>query len=306
MLASVLVSLYSYSQTTCTSNGGNNWASAFNCSGSGSPVVYIIQAGDSVHCDVNSTTAIDSLKIYGILTFKNGSKIDLIDTGIIQVFTGARVFGGNSGSKFRFASGITISGVFDVSGPAYAQNTSTFTTGTVPVSWLYFKVGERNSKLSFSWATATEINNAGFELQYSLDGNEFVAIDWIYSKHSSGNSNEITEYHHDIDPVQYGITPILFFRLKQLDFDGSFSFTDVISYRGTAKEELAYQVINKQLHLSNSSTESMKYTLFDPLGRVIHSSNLESSAVLNLSSKGLYTLLVSRRSELTSYKIVFN
>ncbi|MFY0644272.1 MAG: hypothetical protein JXR19_07380 [Bacteroidia bacterium] len=303
-IAMCILQMSAISQTTCTSNGGNNWATAFNCSGSGTPVIYVIQASDSVFCDVNSTTSIDTIKIYGVLEFKNGSKIDLSSTGIIQVFSGGTVIGGNAGSKFRFAGGVTINGTFNVSGPAYAQNSSSFTIGSVPVDWLYFAADQVEDMISLSWATATEINNAGFEVQYSLDGIEFIGFNWVASLHPDGNSKEITEYEALVEPLKLEKSSSYFFRIKQQDYDGVVSYSKIITFMGDERDGLDYRLNNNQLHLTLNSNETLEYSLIDPLGRVIQTGELIGSGLLAVDSKGLYTLVTYKRSERTIYKIM--
>jgi Secretion system C-terminal sorting domain len=99
-----------------------------------------------------------------------------------------------------------------------------FVVGVVtPVSWLYIK-GEIKDKTSLvEWATASEQNSHHFELEYSLDGRNFVAIT---SVPAAGNSNAQKRY----TAVHPGpVRGVNFYRIKQVDIDGSYRYSAIIS-----------------------------------------------------------------------------
>ena len=96
-------------------------------------------------------------------------------------------------------------------------------TITFPVEYLFFEVEARGEGAYLFWATATEQNNKGFEVQYSADGSLFATLGWV---DGHGNSQQMEEYEF--------VTPTLsngrhFFRLKQIDLDGQFSFSPQVA-----------------------------------------------------------------------------
>lgn len=108
---------------------------------------------------------------------------------------------------------------------------SPFTFGTnnsntsLPVELLYLEVDQPTdqSVVELKWATASETNNNYFEVQRKTGGKPFQAIGFIDGQ---GTSTERHRYNFD-DPVQVERT--IYYRLKQVDFDGTTHFSNVIS-----------------------------------------------------------------------------
>lgn len=103
----------------------------------------------------------------------------------------------------------------------------TFTFGSkktvpLPVSWLYFTVKATRENAVLNWATASEINNSGFEIQRSLDGENFEVIGWV---NGNGTSNQKHFYSYT-DMEFAGLnTSTVYYRLKQIDFNGAFDYS---------------------------------------------------------------------------------
>ncbi len=95
----------------------------------------------------------------------------------------------------------------------------------LPIELLSF-TGAMNTKtkaVDLFWTTATEINNEKFLIQRSLDGENFEDLGEVAG---AGNSNTALSYQFsDNKPVK----GIAYYRLKQIDFDGKYAYTDLIS-----------------------------------------------------------------------------
>lgn len=101
----------------------------------------------------------------------------------------------------------------------------------LPISLLSFEGHRENNHVILNWETASETNNDYFEIQRSLDGFSFSTIGFI---DGSGNSNSILSYSYtDLN----NFNNITYYRLKQVDFDGAFSFSKVIDVN--SEESLA-------------------------------------------------------------------
>ncbi|MDA8980205.1 Ig-like domain-containing protein [Chitinophagales bacterium] len=97
----------------------------------------------------------------------------------------------------------------------------------LPVELLEFNVSTVDNRfIRLDWATASEINNDGFEVLRSTDGVNFERIAWIGG---NGNSTEINEYVFNDRGVDKGIT--YYYQLKQIDYDGQYEYFDVKSAR---------------------------------------------------------------------------
>jgi hypothetical protein len=99
-------------------------------------------------------------------------------------------------------------------------------TEIVPVELLAFTASVNNSAVQLLWSTATELNNKGFEIERSInDADNFVNIGFVGGK---GNSTEINYYSYSDQPDLNGGHQ-LYYRLKQIDFDGTFSYSNVVN-----------------------------------------------------------------------------
>lgn len=91
----------------------------------------------------------------------------------------------------------------------------------VPVELVAFEASVEGNEVTLQWSTATETNNAGFEVQKSSDGVTFSKIAFI---DGAGTSTEMKYYSYtdtDCDEGTY------YYRLKQVDQDGSFDYSNV-------------------------------------------------------------------------------
>lgn len=104
----------------------------------------------------------------------------------------------------------------------------------LPIELLSFSAENQGINTTFTWQTATEINNNYFELQQSIDGENFSNIAKIKG---AGNSNSLKNYTHN-----YSNNNCLYYRLKQTDFDGTFSYSKIIYHCGASKDNTANSV----------------------------------------------------------------
>jgi hypothetical protein len=99
-------------------------------------------------------------------------------------------------------------------------------TDIVPVELLAFTASVHNSDVQLLWSTASELNNMGFEIERSIDNpDNFVTVGFIEGK---GSSTEINYYSFTDNPQLNGVNQ-LYYRLKQVDFDGTFSYSDLVN-----------------------------------------------------------------------------
>jgi len=101
-------------------------------------------------------------------------------------------------------------------------------TSPLPVTLLSFDVLLRNRMVELNWVTASEKNNDYFIIERSDDG---VIWEFLDKLGGAGNSNQLLSYQtYDFNPYR-GIT---YYRLKQVDFDGQKSYSEIRSVFNTA------------------------------------------------------------------------
>ena len=88
----------------------------------------------------------------------------------------------------------------------------------LPVELSSFEAVLNGDDVVLTWSTASETNNAGFEVQQRVSGS-YQSVGWVQGM---GTTTEAQNYSYTVSDVSHG-TQI--FRLKQVDFDGAFEFS---------------------------------------------------------------------------------
>ncbi len=101
----------------------------------------------------------------------------------------------------------------------------------LPVSFLSFEGKLINYAVQLQWKTTLEINNQGFEIQKSEDNRNWLAIGW----EDPINSSSLKTYSFIDDKPRRGIN---YYRLKQIDTDGQFAFSNTIEVNVAEPAEL--------------------------------------------------------------------
>jgi hypothetical protein len=100
-------------------------------------------------------------------------------------------------------------------------------SGVIPVELVSFTSSIINNTVGLNWITATELNNSGFEIQRTRHTERSRSVaDWesIGFVNGNGTSTEVHNYSFvDSNPV----TGISYYRLKQIDFDGSYEYSSI-------------------------------------------------------------------------------
>jgi hypothetical protein len=101
---------------------------------------------------------------------------------------------------------------------------SYITAGVIPVELVSFSSSVEKNVVDLHWSTATELNNQGFEIQRSSDRTNWRTIGF---KEGKGTTSEPQQYSYS-DILSDIASPRLYYRLKQVDFNGSFKYSYVI------------------------------------------------------------------------------
>ena len=106
--------------------------------------------------------------------------------------------------------------------------------GVVPVELSSFTANVSGTNVNLSWSTATETNNNGFEVQRKTS-DEFITIGFVRGK---GTTTEVQNYSFTDSKLSVGNYS---YRLKQIDFDGSFEYSNEINVDLTAPTVFALE-----------------------------------------------------------------
>lgn len=94
---------------------------------------------------------------------------------------------------------------------------------TLPVELLSFDAEQENGRVNLMWSTASEANCSHFEIYKSLTGTNWEKIGVVTG---AGNSTEVLLYSFKDLTNQKGV---IYYQLKQVDFNGEFSFSEIRS-----------------------------------------------------------------------------
>ena len=98
----------------------------------------------------------------------------------------------------------------------------------IPVELTSFTGICNNGVVELNWKTATEVNNQGFEIQRKAETNEYMTIGFVQG---FGTTTEPRNYSYTDNTVETGSYT---YRLKQVDFDGTFAYSPEVEVDVTA------------------------------------------------------------------------
>ena len=145
----------------------------------------------------------------------------------------------------------------------------------IPVELSSFTTSVINNNVELNWSTETETNNQGFEIERREGNRELEVGDWEKIGYVAG-------FGTTTEPKSYSFTDKNLptgkysYRLKQIDFDGTFEYSQVIEAEVIALSEFALEqnypnpfnpTINIEFRIANFGFVSLK--VYDILGREV-------------------------------------
>jgi hypothetical protein len=107
----------------------------------------------------------------------------------------------------------------------FGNFTGTDNTNPLPIFLLEFRALLIDKDVKLNWTTSSEINNNGFEVERSNDGNNFEKINFA---RGNGTTNTLRNYEFIDVSAPLDKTNVIYYRLKQIDFDGKFEYSKII------------------------------------------------------------------------------
>lgn len=179
--------------------------------------------------------------------------------------------------------------------------------GSIPIELVDFKAKFLNNAVALNWHTASEINNLGFQIERSTDAVTFTTVNFVKSK---GNSNQFAYYQFIDADVSLGFTH--YYRLRQMDSDGSESFSKVISVKSINKNQFSFSPNPTNTNLTiNFKGELAVLTIYDLLGRRVLTKTMNADnnvSLIDVSSlqTGQYVLEIKTNNAIFRDKFIKN
>lgn len=183
----------------------------------------------------------------------------------------------------------------------------------LPVELMGLKAVKQGNDALITWATAMERNNAGFDVEVSVDGLTYRSLGFVATK--NGDASIKQEYtYKDKENGKHGSR---YYRIKQIDTDG------VVAYYGP--REVLFEDVRSQVKaypnpfigelkvdIAVEHAQEVRLTIHDMLGKVIttRSMKLEKGVTSDMFTlpdnlpRGLYILQVQQGNLTKSVKLV--
>lgn len=212
-------------------NGGNgNWSSTSTWTLGRVPAsddTITVMANNTVTINTSTATYLNmKIIVYGTLHLNGGKKLALCN-GMIDIMSGGKIEGDNGGSMVDICAVTVWNGTMPGNGPMQIGST------VLPVALAYFKAeASPGGSVNISWQTASEVNCDYFSVERSNDGSDFEIISRVQG---AGNSSTTREYSYVDDNPH---SPVSYYRLKQVDFDGKFEIFKTVPVNLKPVQEL--------------------------------------------------------------------
>ena len=283
----------------------------------GTGIVSVAFQGGSVSLSADGNTAIvggafDNSHLGAIWVFtRSGSTwtqqgAKLVGTGAINGTNGA--YQGYSVSLSADGNTAIVGGDGDnnFQGAAWVFTSSSI----LPVKLLSFTGERQGTNNLLHWATASEQNNKGFELQHSANGESFSKIAFVNTKAAHGNSTATLTYSFtDKTPL----TGNNYYRLRQIDNDGKATLSNIVFIKGEMNNEMILSLFpnptTNQFTLTahSTNTQPISIRVSDAVGKMVYAATAHAEQPFRFGEKfanGLYLIEVRQGDEVKTVKAV--
>lgn len=243
---------------------------------------------------LGDTNAIFIFRFSGAFSFAASSSVVLLNgmrsRNVFWVSEGAIAFGVNStlngifianNAAVSMAAGCSLNGrlysttgAISVDGGDLQNSKQSNSISALPITLLTFESQCSLEYTVINWSTAAEINNNFFTILRSVDG-----IKWTSVKEFIGAGNSSTLINYSFNYVELG-NESSYYRLKQTDFDGNFSYSKSIfqkkCFQSNSKINIYPNPANKTLNLNfkGNITNVLSTCVYNILGEKIYSSTI--------------------------------
>lgn len=230
------------------------------------------------------------------------------------------VYKGN-GNSFSL-TGLTISTnytirVFEFNGEPGSNNyllspilSGSFTT--LPVKFIDFSGKQNQQFIALNWRTAFEENNQYFIVERSLNNKDWESLASIKG---AGNSNKVMNYAYtDALGDLYYDTYQLFYRIKQVDFDGKFTYSNEIAFENINKDAFQFSIApnpnngNFSLFVNETNLlDNIQMELINSFGEILLRQNIsESKTAIQIPQNlpGMYFIRIQTPNETRVKKLL--
>ncbi len=161
----------------------------------------------------------------------------------------------------------------------------------LPVNMVSFdlSLSQNGKAVLLEWETASEYNNSGFEVQRMTDDGKWNKIGWVNGRGTT------SAYAHYFFLDKQPLPGINYYRIKQIDHNGLFEYSKVVSivfYENQSLLRLSPNPVSKLLYFNNEAGSYARYVIYDSMGQAIAGDRLSGNSWIEVHKlpKGIYLL----------------
>jgi hypothetical protein len=180
-----------------------------------------------------------------------------------------------------------------VYGPVSVNASGLGTISVLPVLLTDFNANLSGNDVFVSWTTQEETNSDHFEIERSEDGAKWELIGTVAAK---GNSSIASNYSFNDNAPLSGIN---YYRLKMVNIDNSFNYSDIKIVRTTAVSKISFFPNPAQSFVNVSLVQSENETsiqLLNISGQILQTQKVSGATTVSFNvqqyAKGIYVLRV--------------
>lgn len=233
---------------------------------------------------------------------------------VVAHYTGsAWISEGNAGTTVSGAAGTLTSNTVSTWSPfTFGSPTS---LAPLPVKLISFTAKAIEKDAILNWSTATEKNNDHFDIERSNDGVNFTKVGAV---NGAGNSTAIEKYSFTDTRVADISSQNVYYRLKQIDFDGNFEYSNLATITFAKQGLVSISNVQPNPFVGNLVVNfnlpdegNVTILIIDAQGRIVASNEVNANKGNNIAefnttdyAKGLYFISVNYKGSSTNYKML--
>jgi hypothetical protein len=170
----------------------------------------------------------------------------------------------------------------------------------LPVKLVSFTATWKGNNVVLNWKTASEENNSHFEIE------KMIANEWKTIGKVKGNGNSLMVNNYSF--VDVNLHETNYYRLKQVDFNGDFVYTEIISIASQLTDNsisISPVPMQNLLSINTSINEVIEtISIYDINAKLVLKANNEANIDVSKLLNGVYTIKIITDKQVLTSKIV--
>ncbi|MBL7813366.1 MAG: hypothetical protein JNL70_00070 [Saprospiraceae bacterium] len=153
------------------------------------------------------------------------------------------------------------------------------------------------------WTTATEQNNASFDIERSTNGRDFVSLGQVKGNGTTQNISRYTFTDEDLLSTGSSLNSISYYRLRSVDFNGKSELSNVVTVVRSNKSSIKVYptVATDKLFVIASDSENRTFSIVNLLGVIVQQGVLTEQKELTIGQLAMGTYWLKVGNEIIKF-----